>query len=171
MKGFETIDPTCISDNFIDAIANQWMLVTAGTADDCNTMTASWGGVGELWGGHVAFVFIRPQRHTHIYTEREERMTLSFFDRRYRQALAYCGSHSGRNEPKIANAGLSVTTTDDGVPAIAQARLILQCRKLYADTIRPEAFVDPSFCEKMYPEKDFHTVYVVRIEKAYIANQ
>lgn len=66
MKGFETIDPTRISDNFIDAIANQWMLVTAGTADDCNTMTASWGGVGELWGGHVAFVFIRPQRHTHI---------------------------------------------------------------------------------------------------------
>ena len=47
-------------DNPFEAIGKDWMLVTAGTREKSNTMTASWGGVGVLWNKPVAFSFLRP---------------------------------------------------------------------------------------------------------------
>ena len=69
---------------------------------------------------------------------------------------------------KIRNAGLTVACTDDGVPAPAEARLILQCRKLYVGRIRPEGFVDRSCDTKWYPQHDYHEVYIAEIERAYV---
>ena len=40
------IDPKEIGQNVFSLIGEQWMLITAGTAERCNTMTASWGGLG-----------------------------------------------------------------------------------------------------------------------------
>ena len=48
-------------------IGDEWMLVTAGNEKDgCNTMTASWGGIGCLWGHNdpVATIYLRPSRYT-----------------------------------------------------------------------------------------------------------
>ena len=68
---FSRIDPKELDQNVFSMIGEQWMLVTAGTAERCNTMTASWGGLGVLWGKPVATVYIRPQRYTCLlYTSR-----------------------------------------------------------------------------------------------------
>ena len=112
-------------------------------------------------------VVIRPQRYTLEFVERESRLSLSFFDAAYHKALAYCGSHSGRNEPKIANAGLSTLYTDNGVPAIREARLILQCRKMYVGRMEPEHFLDRELIDRWYEAGDFHKIYIVEIEHAY----
>ena len=79
-------------EDVIDLIANQWMLITAGTADKFNTMTASWGGVGYLWHKPVAYLFIRPERYTHEFVEANDRLTISFFPESQRRALQLCGS-------------------------------------------------------------------------------
>ena len=121
MNGFKEIDPRDLGENFIEAIGGEWMLITAGDHVSHNTMTASWGGVGVMWGHPVATVVIRPQRYTFRFTERCDTLTLSFLGKERREALAYCGSHSGRDEDKIRNAGLSVEFTDGDTPAIAQA--------------------------------------------------
>ena len=67
MKKLEVKD---LKENFFEAIGKEWMLVTAGTKEKFNTMTASWGGIGWLWNKPVAFVFIRPERYTYclLYT-------------------------------------------------------------------------------------------------------
>ena len=85
---FGRIDPKELNQNVFSMIGEQWMLVTAGTAERCNTMTASWGGLGVLWGKPVATVYIRPQRYTLEFVEREDCFTLSFFGEEYRDALA-----------------------------------------------------------------------------------
>lgn len=72
------IKPTEISENPVQLIARDWMLVTAGTDADFNTMTASWGMIGEMWGDDVVECVVRPQRFTHQYIERENRFTLTF---------------------------------------------------------------------------------------------
>ena len=54
MENFKQIDPAEITDNFIRAIGREWMLVTAGNRESCNTMTASWGLIGFIWGRPVA---------------------------------------------------------------------------------------------------------------------
>lgn len=168
MQDFIEIDPKQISDNFIKAIGSDWALVTAGDHVEQNTMTVSWGGVGVMWNYPVAIVVIRPQRYTFEFTERCDKLTLSFLPEQYRKALTYCGTHSGRNEDKISNAGLSVTFTEEDTPAIAEARLVLECRKLYTDTIKAENFIEQGIVERWYPESDFHKVYVLQITNAYI---
>ena len=78
------IDPKEIRDNAMQLIGHDWMLVTAGTPEHFNMMTASWGGLGVLWGKPVATVYIRPQRYTLEFVERENCFTLSFFGEEYR---------------------------------------------------------------------------------------
>ena len=121
-----------------------------------------------MWNYPVAVAVIRPQRFTYEFTEREDKLTLSFLGEEYRKALTYCGTHSGRDEDKIANAGLSVAFTESDTPAIAQARLVLECKKLYVSDIKAENFLDQTIIERWYPEKDFHRAYVLQILKAYI---
>lgn len=168
MNGFKEIDPAQITDNFIKSIGADWMLITAGDHVSHNTMTASWGFVGYMWNRPTAIAMIRPQRYTFEFTEREQMMTLSFLEEQYREAMAYCGSHSGRDEDKIMKAGLSVAFTDGDVPAIAQARLVLECRKVYTDMLRKENFEDQTLVERWYPAEDFHKAYVMEIVRAYI---
>ena len=58
--------------------------------------------------------------------------------------------------------------TDGDTPAIAQARLVLECRKLYSDDLKADRFVDRTIVDRWYPEKDFHKVYVLQIVRAYV---
>ncbi len=150
-------------------IGEDWMLICAKDGDSANGMTASWGALGELWGKHVAVCFIRPQRYTFGLAEENKRMSLAFFDGEYRDALKYCGSHSGRNESKLPNAGLDFTEYG-GVPMIRQAKMTVICRKLYADDIKPECFVDTSLLAN-YKAEDYHRVYVMEIEKVLVRKQ
>ena len=91
----EKIDLKALGAPLVERIAKEWMLVTAGTADEWNTMTASWGGVGWLWNRPVAFVFVRPERYTHEFIERHEHLTLSFLSPDERDVLSFCGLQNG----------------------------------------------------------------------------
>ncbi|MCD7970607.1 MAG: flavin reductase [Alistipes sp.] len=160
------VDPLHIDGNFIEKIGKQWMLVTAGNPDGFNTMTASWGGIGELWGRPVAFVFIRPQRYTFELAEAHESFSLSFFGKGFRKELALCGSVSGRDRDKVSEAGLTPVAAGSSV-AFAQAELVLECRKLYGQFLTEGSFADPTIAEKHYPERDFHKMYVGEIISAW----
>ena len=72
------INVSQLADNMIEAIGKEWMLVTAGSQEKFNTMTASWGGTGVLWGKTVAFIFIRPERYTYEFIRECDTLTLSF---------------------------------------------------------------------------------------------
>ena len=97
---FKEIPVSEMEFNPFDKISKQWMLVTAGDTESSNTMTASWGGVGIMWGKPVATVYIRPQRYTKKFIDKNEYFTLSFLPEEYRKALNVCGSVSGRNVPR-----------------------------------------------------------------------
>lgn len=161
------IDPKSIVTNPFQAIGTQWMLVTAGTKEACNTMTASWGGVGIMWGKPVATAYIRPQRYTKTFLDREDCFTLSFLPEQYRKELSYCGTVSGRDEDKIAHCGFTVKTAECGAPYFEEAELVLVCRKLYRQSMKPECFIDVSQDERWYPDKDYHDMYIAEIVEAY----
>ncbi len=164
---FREIQPNEIVGNVFDRIGRQWMLITAGKLEKCNTMTASWGGLGVLWGKNVATCYIRPQRYTRTFVEQEEFFTLSFFGEDYRQALNLCGTKSGRELDKIAQAGLTPTTCDCGSVFFKEAELVLCCRKIYTDIIKPENFLEPSI-KANYPNEDYHHLYIGEIVKVFV---
>lgn len=99
------IEPKEIQDNAVQLIGGDWMLVTAGSPEHFNMMTASWGGLGFMWKKPVAFVVIRPQRHTFRFIEAGDELTLSFFNHEYHKALTVCGTTSGRDTDKVAASG------------------------------------------------------------------
>lgn len=157
------ITPNQIDKNVFEAISKQWMLVGAEYDGRANAMTASWGGLGFMWNKNVAFVFIRPQRFTKTLIDKSEYLSLSFFDEKYRNMLAYMGKASGKDEDKIKNAGL--TLKEDKAPVFEEASMTLICKKLYNQYLSPECFVDKSFLTQYYPQQDFHEMYIVEIEK------
>ncbi|MFZ1683906.1 MAG: flavin reductase family protein [Candidatus Zixiibacteriota bacterium] len=159
---YRKIDPREVTDNAFRLIADEWMLITAGKAGAINTMTASWGTLGELWNKKIAICFVRPTRYTYEFMERETIFTLSFFGPEYRQALDICGSLSGRDGDKIAKAGLSPVELRDGAFGFAEARMILRCRKIYVDDLDPSKFLVPEI-QRNYPKKDYHRMYIGEI--------
>lgn len=156
-----------IDRNAIELIGREWMLVTAGTPGKFNTMTASWGALGELWHSPVAFIFIRPQRYTYEFVESNGMFTLSFFGEQYRDALKLCGTKSGRDYDKIKETGLTPFGTEMGCVGFREAELVLECRKLYADFIGKDKFTVPGLADKNYGAGDFHKMYIAEIVGAW----
>ncbi len=150
--------------NPVTLIGKEWMLISAGNENSYNMMTASWGGIGVMWGKNVSTIVLRPQRYTLEFADREEYYALNFFDEKYRAALSYCGSHSGRDVNKEEETGL-IPFFDGDAPYFSEAKLVLICRKLYKQSIDPAGFTDESLDGKNYPEKDYHQCYVGEIVK------
>lgn len=147
-------------------IGDEWALVTAGSSENYNTMTVSWGGLGVLWGVPSATIYIRPQRYTHEFVEKNELFTISFFKSEYKKTLSFCGSHSGRDCDKAKETGLTPIELD-GTTSFEEAELILVCRKKYSQDMTANSFLDKSLLEKWYPNNDLHTVYIGEIIEAY----
>lgn len=153
-------------------IAKDWMLITAGHKDCFNTMTASWGHLGSIWGSGggkpTAVIYIRPQRFTKKFVEENEYFSLCFFDDKYHEDLSYLGTRSGKDEDKVAMTKLN-PEFNEKTTYFKEANLVLICRKLYKQDLKEENFIDKSIVEKNYPLKDFHTMYIGEIEEIYVA--
>ncbi len=172
MKGFKEIQPKDIQDNAIKLLSDSWMLVTAGTIGEesqktWNTMTASWGGIGYLWNKPVAYVFVRKERFTYDFTEKNDTMTLSFFNEEYKKALSFCGTKSGREYDKAKETGLTPVQTENNSVAFEQASLVLECKKLYSDMLNEKSFLNFANESKWYDKEGMHRLYICEITKAW----
>ena len=160
---FKEIQPQDLQDNVFTLIGKDWLVVCGEKDGKANAMTASWGGMGVLWGKNVAFIFIRPTRYTKEFIDRADKLTLSVFTEEHRKMMRYFGTVSGRDEDKLAKSGLTVRH-ENGYTTVAEARVTMECRKLYAQALQSDCFLDKSCDEKWYDD-DYHTMYVVGIEK------
>lgn len=146
-------------EKMFDLFLKQWALVTAGTADCCNTMTIGWGGLGTLWNKPVATVYVKPCRYTHKFLEEQDFFTVSFFPEQYREALRLLGRKSGRDGDKIAESGLTVQPLEEGTVTFREAEVTLVCRKIYRQDLDPAA-MPPEMVQKYYTEDAPHTMFV-----------
>ena len=162
---FKEISAKEIDGNLIEAIADEWMLITAGNSEKYNTMTASWGYMGELWGADSAVVFVRPQRYTLEFLNSNDYFTLSFYGDQ-KQIHKVCGSMSGRDVDKAELASLT-PKFDEAAPYFEQARMVIICKKQYTDTLKAENFTDTAPLERWY-DGDLHHIFVGKIEKVLI---
>lgn len=88
---------------------------------------------------------------------------MSFLNEDYRDALNYCGSHSGRGEEdKFAAAGLTKAFRHD-IPYPDEANLVFLCRKMAAVPVSEDSFIDSTLMDKWYSDHDMHMMYVGEI--------
>ena len=149
-----------------ELINDIWGLVTAGNEENFNSMTVSWGALGEIWNKDAAFIFIRHSRYTYEFLENGGLFTLSFYDEKYKGALGRIyGAKSGRDTDKTAESGFTPVFTD-GAVTYAQAKYTLVCRVVASQDLNPAGFIDQSIND-MYAGGDIHKMFVGEILKVY----
>ena len=156
--------------NPFNLIGDEWMLVTAGNEQSgCNTMTASWGHLGCLWGHNdpTAVIYLRPSRYTKKFVDEEPYFTLCVMDKSFKKQMAYLGSVSGRDENKVAKTGLTPVFADNSV-YFEEAKLVFVCKKVYAAEIQQSDIIYQETIDQSYPQGDYHTMYVGKIEKVLV---
>ena len=167
-RKFFEITPDEFNYSAFKLIAKDWLQITAKADGRVNTMTASWGGVGQMWGKNAAYIFIRPQRFTKTLVDKTELLTLQVLPEALRQVNSYFGKASGFNEDKIKESGVTVLE-QEGHVYFEQSDVIMFCRKMYVQELKKECFTDTDNIDKWYKDGDFHTMYVVEIEKLLIS--
>lgn len=172
--GFTKVNPAdAINMDFnpFKKIGKEWMLVTAGNEDSWNTMTASWGFAGVMWGKNMITTVIRPQRYTKEFIDENEYFTVCFFKEEYRDALTFCGTNSGRKCDKAVGTGLvPVAVNEDNKQTVGfeQASMIIVCKKKYVQEMKPECFTTGEEDTRWYPDKDYHFQYIGEIVDIYV---
>ena len=106
----------------------------------------------------------KEMRYTKKFVDEEPYFTLCVMDKSFKKQMAYLGSVSGRDEDKIAKTGLTPVYTDNSV-YFQEAKLVLVCKKLYASELQESGFLYQDTIDESYPQRDFHTMYVGKIEK------
>ena len=147
-----------------------WFLVSAAEKGAANTLTAAWGGFGNVCNKKTVTVYIRPQRYTKKFIDASGRFTLTFFDfgdAEVRKALGYLGSHSGADDPdKIKNSGLTLTDIY-GQPTYTEGKYVLLCRPFFRQQLKERNFLDTEVADESFPSKDFSVMYIAEVESAY----
>lgn len=162
MHTFQPMPADMLEFNPFTKFGKDWALVTVGSKAKANTMTISWGGVGELWGKNAAFIFVRDSRYTKELLEQNEFFSITFMNESYRPALNYCGSHTGRNENKFEAAGLTPAFRHS-IPYIDEGNFVLLCKKMAATRLTDDNFLIPTIKDKWYQDGDMHTMYIAEI--------
>lgn len=147
-------------------IGKEWFLLTSGTQEDYNTMTCSWGALGEIWNEPSLTAYVRTSRHTFGYLEENALFTVSVFPEEYKKALSFCGSHSGKDYDKAKETGLTPVALE-GSTTFAEARLVFVCEKVYAQMMDESGFVQPENMQKFYAKDPMHKMYLGKIIAVY----
>lgn len=157
---FEKISVDSLSINPVRMFSDGWALLSVNDGEKFNSMTVSWGAVGELWGKDIAICFVRPQRYTYEFMENNEYFSLSFFDS-HKKELGVFGHKSGRDCDKYEETGLT-PVVDGEFEYCAEAEYVFLCRKIAFQDMSPDGFLDKSI-EDCYPAHDYHRTYVGEI--------
>lgn len=147
-----------------------YCIVTAGDVKRCNSLVVTWGMFGVMWRKPVASIFIRQSRFTKTILDSQDHFTLSFLPQELKPAMIYLGSHSGKNEDKYKNSGL--TPADfSGAAGIGEARLVLVCRKLYTHEMGQAFYTDKETYTAWNSGRranNNHSIFMGEIEHVYV---
>ena len=164
---FREVKAEELTMNPFTKIGKEWLLITAGNEEKCNTMTASWGAVGVMWGKPSATCYIRKSRFTKEFVDAGEYFTLTVLKDGHRDALNTLGSKSGRDMDKMHESGLAPVFVE-GQPTFEEAKLVLICRKACKTFIGPDDMTAENV-ERWYGDRDYHTMYIGEIVAPYEA--
>ncbi len=162
-KSFQKIDIKKLADNPVSLFADNWFVVSAGDSTAFNPMTISWGALGHVWGEPAVTIYIRNSRHTYPFIDNGKYFVLNAFDEEYRDKVKFIGSNSGRDLDKVKETGLTPKFTENGNPYFDEARLVIECEKIYFDDIVPAQLFEEG--QKMYSadSDETHRMFIGRI--------
>jgi flavin reductase (DIM6/NTAB) family NADH-FMN oxidoreductase RutF len=138
-------------------------LLLASTRQDgrSNVMTIGWATVGVIWGLPVMVVLVRPSRYTYQFIEASKVFTVNVPTPAMRPYVNLCGTKSGRDVDKLADA---VTVMGQHVNSVVldECPLVYECRVVHTNDVQPDNLL-PDVLRRAYQRGDFHRVYYGQI--------
>ncbi|MDY5975170.1 MAG: flavin reductase family protein [Anaerovoracaceae bacterium] len=157
-----------IKQNMFSMLHDNWGIVCAGDENSSSGMTVSWGATGIMWEKPTVTVYIRPQRHTKVLIDANDRFSLSFLPEDMRHISQYFGKVSASDgTDKFKGAGAK-RAFEDGVPYVDGADMVFICRKLISGEFDPGRIYDMTNDSTYYADRDYHTYYIAEIEKVMV---
>ena len=154
----------------LESMAKGGAFLTVSDGQRSNTMTMGWGYVGYQWQKPVFVALVRKSRFTYEIFETATEFTVSIpiLDT-MKEALAFCGTKSGReyNKFKEANLTLAPGKTVD-VPIITGCDTYFECKILFRQDMDPKG-LDATLDQIHYQKKnnDYHTLFFGEIVASY----
>ena len=151
-------------------------------ADKFDSMVIGWGHLGTIWGRQTFVAYVRQSRFTKEQLDRTGEFTVSVpLDGVCPKIGKVCGSMSGRDTDKVAEAGITLEEPrTNRTPGIREYPLTLECKVLYRQDQDPALFPE-DIRERFFPvakessnpvvSRDVHTVYIGEIVDAYIIKE
>lgn len=143
--------------------------LTVKHGDRVNTMTIAWGSIAHMWYKPVFMVMVRYSRFTYELIDKAGSFTVSFpLHGQLKDALAVCGTKSGRDIDKIKECGL---TLKEGqmvdTPIIDDCDLHIECKIIYKEPLKLET-LSSEIKDKYYSQGNQHVLYYGEILKVYV---
>ena len=139
--------------------------------DVLNTMTIGWGSHGIFWNRPIFIVAVRSARYTHEILDKALEFTVTIpEDPSFKEALALCGTVSGRDQDKFAAAGLiALPSKAIQTPIIAGTASQYECTVVYRQSMTDEALISQEIKQRSYMPQHGpgHTFYFGEILHAY----
>lgn len=137
---FKKIEPTDLTDNVFKLVGQDYSVITAGSDSLYNSMTASYGGWGQLFDNPTTWCFLRANRYTLELIKKEQTYTMSYFPDQYKKEVLYFGSKTGRDTDKMKDNKLTFVKTPDGNITYKEAKLVIECKLVEVTTVNPDDF-------------------------------
>jgi len=141
--------------------------LTVQAGDTRNTMTIGWASIGYIWQKPILMIAVRDSRYTFTLLEQTDNYTVTVpTGDAYKDAVMYCGTKSGSEFDKFKECALATKAAQQvGAPIIDIPGIHYECRIIYKSAM-DNSFLDTSL-EKLYPQKDYHTLYFGEIVACY----
>lgn len=169
---FKSISTKEIDQNLFKLYSENFSVLTSGNDSIYNSMTASWGGWGQLFDKPVAWNFLRANRYTLELIKKNETYTVSFFDEAYKEQVLFFGSKTGKGTDKMKEVSLNKVSTPSGLITYKEASLILECKLVELTTVKPDDFRSQEgkdFVVDAYKEaKDYHKLTFGEITQVWV---
>jgi len=149
-------------DQTLERLAHGGLLLGAtGSNGRSNAMIIGWGTVGVIWGVPVWVVLVRPSRYTYTLIEELGVFTVNVPTPQMKELVTICGTRSGRDMDKLAQAKTSVGEKVTCV-TLEECSVVYECKVVHHNDLLPQNLI-PDIKSRAYPQGDFHRLYYGQI--------
>jgi flavin reductase (DIM6/NTAB) family NADH-FMN oxidoreductase RutF len=148
-------------------IIKKGAFLTVKSPSALNTMTIGWATFGLIWQKPIVMVAVRSSRHTFGIIEAAKDFTVTVPTGNMIKETAFCGTKSGRDVDKFKACNLETAASQKvHSPIIKTIGYQYECNIVYKSAMNP-ALLDHNYDRKLYPQKDYHTLYFGEIVACY----
>jgi flavin reductase (DIM6/NTAB) family NADH-FMN oxidoreductase RutF len=144
----------------LEALSNPGLLlVSVNPQGRPNVMTIGWGSLGIFWRRPIFIAPVRHSRYTYGCIEHTGDFTVNVLPRELARLAQFCGSRSGRDCDKFAEAHLTAAAAlRVKSPVIEECVLHYECRVVHSNDLMPKA-MDKGMLDSLYASGDYHRFF------------